>query len=155
MGHNAKVFRPQSQTLALEPRILFDGAAASAAADQHHQDTGDAAQADAHPSTPDQCTAAGPTSTVPKTLVVLDNDGISQLPQQPLASRHGGPLEVVGEGEARVPSSPLFHLLVQLDTAPPSLRETRGHLQIEGQRRSLLAEGLMHLAAVFMRESGF
>lgn len=73
MGHNAKVFRPQSQTLALEPRILFDGAAASAAADQHHQDTGDAAQADAHPSTPDQRTAAGPTSTVPKTLVVLDS----------------------------------------------------------------------------------
>lgn len=88
-------------------------------------------------------------------VVQIGTTRISQLPQQALASRHGGPLEVVGEGEARVPSSPLFHLLVQLDTAPPSLRETRGHLQIEGQRRSLLAEGLMHLAAVFMRESGF
>ncbi|MFJ2426612.1 VCBS domain-containing protein [Pseudomonas sp. NPDC087804] len=30
--------RPQRQALALEPRILFDGAAASAAVDQHHSD---------------------------------------------------------------------------------------------------------------------
>ncbi|MFY0731792.1 VCBS domain-containing protein [Pseudomonas sp. NFX15] len=30
--------RPQRQALALEPRILFDGAAASAATDQHHAD---------------------------------------------------------------------------------------------------------------------
>lgn len=39
--------RPQRQALALEPRILFDGAAASAAADQHHSDPADAA----HPAT--------------------------------------------------------------------------------------------------------
>ncbi|MCO7515155.1 HlyD family efflux transporter periplasmic adaptor subunit [Pseudomonas guariconensis] len=80
---------------------------------------------------------------------------ISQLAQSALASRHGGPLEVVGQGDALVPAAPLFHLLVQLDAPPPTLHETRGHLQIEGQRRSLLANGLMHLAAVFMRESGF
>lgn len=30
--------RPQRQSLALEPRILFDGAAASATVDQHHSD---------------------------------------------------------------------------------------------------------------------
>jgi putative peptide zinc metalloprotease protein len=37
----------------------------------------------------------------------------------------------------------------------PSLRETRGHLKIEGERRSLLADGATHLMAVLMRESGF
>ena len=80
---------------------------------------------------------------------------IGQLGQPALASRHGGPLAVQPHGDQLVPSSPLFHVLVQLDEAPPNLHETRGHLQIEGQRRSLLADGLMHLAAVFMRESGF
>ena len=48
-----------------------------------------------------------------------------------------------------------FGVMVQLDGPPPNLRETRGQLQIEGQRRSLLVEGGKHLAAVVMRESGF
>lgn len=80
---------------------------------------------------------------------------INQLEQPALASRHGGPLAVNPQGEHLVPTTPLFHLLIQLDAPPPNLRETRGHLQIEGQRRSLLAEGAKHLAAVVMRESGF
>ncbi|WP_242208360.1 MULTISPECIES: VCBS domain-containing protein [unclassified Pseudomonas] len=37
-GFSGAHLRPQRQALALEPRILFDGAAASAAADQHHSD---------------------------------------------------------------------------------------------------------------------
>ncbi|WP_339453813.1 VCBS domain-containing protein [Pseudomonas sp. EA_5y_Pfl2_R50] len=37
-GFGGAHLRPQRQALALEPRILFDGAAASAAADQHHSD---------------------------------------------------------------------------------------------------------------------
>ncbi|WP_153101789.1 hypothetical protein [Paraburkholderia hayleyella] len=35
------------------------------------------------------------------------------------------------------------------------LRETRGELQIEGQRRSMLGLGLQHLSAALLRESGF
>lgn len=46
-------------------------------------------------------------------------------------------------------------MLIQLDLPPPSLHETRGHVKIEGQRRSLLADGATHVAAVLMRESGF
>jgi putative peptide zinc metalloprotease protein len=45
--------------------------------------------------------------------------------------------------------------LIQLDEPLPALRETRGHLKIEGERRSLLADGATHVMAVFMRESGF
>jgi hypothetical protein len=37
-GFGGAHLRPQRQALALEPRILFDGAAASATADQHHSD---------------------------------------------------------------------------------------------------------------------
>ncbi|WP_433735999.1 VCBS domain-containing protein [Pseudomonas putida] len=55
--------RPQRQALALEPRILFDGAAASAAADQHHSDPAEAA----HPAADPAATPASPTEGRPAT----------------------------------------------------------------------------------------
>jgi putative peptide zinc metalloprotease protein len=58
-------------------------------------------------------------------------------------------------GERLTPTPPLFHVLVQLDAAPPSLRESPGTVQISGARRSLLVEGARRTAAVFLRESGF
>ncbi|WJK07226.1 VCBS domain-containing protein [Pseudomonas fluorescens] len=67
--------RPHRQSLALEPRILFDGAAASAAADQHHADP--AAPADAaapHPASPVEgrpATEQAPSAA--RTLLVLDS----------------------------------------------------------------------------------
>ncbi|SFC57905.1 VCBS repeat-containing protein [Pseudomonas citronellolis] len=65
-------FRPRSQALALEPRILFDGAAASAADQQHHAtDHADQADASHTPSTPDAAAAKAPGQ--PRTLVVLDS----------------------------------------------------------------------------------
>ncbi|MGE8066481.1 VCBS domain-containing protein [Pseudomonas sp. NPDC089569] len=69
--------RPQRQSLALEPRILFDGAAASAAADQHHANPVVAA-----PAAPDAAAHAAPTEGRPTTeqapsaarsLLVLDS----------------------------------------------------------------------------------
>ncbi|MNO07460.1 hypothetical protein D3C81_2296570 [compost metagenome] len=54
-----------------------------------------------------------------------------------------------------VPSAALFQVLIQLDAPLPSLRETRGHLKIEGERRSVLGDVATHLLAVLMRESGF
>ena len=72
-----------------------------------------------------------------------------------LASRYGGPLNVNAQGEALVPNPALFHVLVKLDAAPPNLHETRGHLQIDGARRSWLGEGVTRLLAVALRESGF
>ncbi|MDH4566989.1 DUF4347 domain-containing protein [Pseudomonas sp. BN414] len=60
-------FRPQCRAMALEPRILFDGAAA-AAVDQQHQDAGDAGKPAADHATP--------------------NDARSEPGQQPSASRH-------------------------------------------------------------------
>lgn len=46
----ATVSRPRSQTLALEQRILFDGAAATAVDQQHHSDASPAETQDSsHP----------------------------------------------------------------------------------------------------------
>jgi putative peptide zinc metalloprotease protein len=88
-------------------------------------------------------------------VVLIGTTRISQLEQPMLASRYGGPLNVNPQGEALVPNPALFHVLVKLDSAPPGLRETRGHLQIEGARRSWLGEGFTRLLAVALRESGF
>ncbi|BAN50344.1 hypothetical protein PCA10_46120 [Metapseudomonas resinovorans NBRC 106553] len=88
-------------------------------------------------------------------VVTIGSTRVSQLEHPMLASRFGGPLTTSNQGKELVPTPPLFHVLVQLEQAPPSLRETRGHLQIEGNRRSLLGQGLTHVAAVLLRESGF
>ncbi len=88
-------------------------------------------------------------------VVAIGSTRVSKLEHAMLASRYGGPLTVVSQGKELVPTPPLFHVLVQLEAAPHTLRETRGHLQIDGNRRSLLAEGLTHVAAVLLRESGF
>lgn len=55
--------RPQCQALALEPRILFDGAAASAAADQHQSAPSDTAL----PATDPAAMPAAPTEARPST----------------------------------------------------------------------------------------
>jgi VCBS repeat-containing protein len=73
---SASHLRPQRQALALEPRILFDGAAASAATDQHHSDPSAPAPADApvpH-ATPTEGRAATEQAPSPaRTLLVLDS----------------------------------------------------------------------------------
>jgi VCBS repeat-containing protein len=65
--------RPQRQALALEPRILFDGAAATAATDNHHTDA--AADANtAHPASPTEArstTEAAPSTA--RSLLVIDS----------------------------------------------------------------------------------
>lgn len=80
---------------------------------------------------------------------------ISQLEHPMLAVRYGGRLVTVNQSDALVPNPPLFRVLVQLGEAPRALRETRGHLQIEGTRRSPLRDAFNRLAAVILRESGF
>jgi len=74
-------FKPQRQALALEPRILFDGAAA-AAADQQHQDNGDSADANtAHATPADARSEPGQQPSAARHLLVLDSriEGREQL----------------------------------------------------------------------------
>ncbi|MEK1904407.1 MAG: DUF4347 domain-containing protein, partial [Pseudomonas sp.] len=63
-------FRPQGQTLALEPRILFDGAAA-VAVDQQHDTVDNSDHPAEHPSTPRE--APAPTQPAPNHLLVIDS----------------------------------------------------------------------------------
>jgi len=88
-------------------------------------------------------------------VIAIASTRTSQLSHRLLASRYGGPLAVAAHDSALIPTTAVFQVVVQLDAPLPSLRETRGHLKIEGERRSLLADGVTHLMAVFLRESGF
>ncbi|MFG0379919.1 VCBS domain-containing protein [Pseudomonas sp. zbq_18] len=79
------MFRPQSHTLALEPRILFDGAAAVAADQQQDADHG--TDSEHTPATQVESAASVPTQAGAKHLLVIDSRVesreklISQLPE--------------------------------------------------------------------------
>ncbi|WP_246174175.1 HlyD family efflux transporter periplasmic adaptor subunit [Paraburkholderia hayleyella] len=89
------------------------------------------------------------------TVIALGSTAVRHLAYPMLASRYQGPVMVAPEHDALIPNPPVFHVVVRLDHAPAALRETRGELQIEGQRRSMLGLGLQHLSAALLRESGF
>ncbi|MDD0976211.1 HlyD family efflux transporter periplasmic adaptor subunit [Pseudomonas fontis] len=88
-------------------------------------------------------------------VVAIGSTRTAQLSHRMLASHFGGPLATGTQDNALTPTASLFHVLVQLEQPLASGRETRGHLKIRGERRSLLADGATHLLAVVMRESGF
>ncbi|SAL77804.1 multidrug resistance protein MdtN [Caballeronia arvi] len=88
-------------------------------------------------------------------VLAIDTTRVRQLDHPMLASRYKGPLTVSTERDALTPNPALFHVLVQLDGPPPGLWETRGQLQIDGARRSLLIEGGTHLIGALIRQSGF
>lgn len=97
----------------------------------------------------------GQTTPLNGRVLQIGSTRASQLSHRMLSSRFGGPVPSTAAEHALIPSNAVFQVLIQLDEPLPTLRETRGHLKIEGERRSLLADGATHLLAVFMRESGF
>ncbi|MND77469.1 Peptidase family M50 [compost metagenome] len=99
--------------------------------------------------------ADGQPTPIPGRVIAIGSTRSNHLSHRMLASRYGGPLAVAAQETELVPTAAVFQVLVQLDEPVPSLRETRGHLKIEGQRRSLLADAATHLMAVLLRESGF
>lgn len=90
-------------------------------------------------------------------VVRIDEAAVSVLPYPELASDHGGPIaaRALGPGQLR-PEQAMYRveLAPVAPTAAPSQREP-GQLHVEAPPRSLLADGLRHLAAVLIKESGF
>lgn len=73
--YRSKLFQPAAHALALEQRILFDGAAAAAVDQQHHDSsTGAEAKDTAKPATAVEARAqaAAPAQAAPRNLVVID-----------------------------------------------------------------------------------
>ncbi|UPG95558.1 HlyD family efflux transporter periplasmic adaptor subunit [Luteibacter aegosomatissinici] len=97
----------------------------------------------------------GEVSPIRGTVTAIATTRVSSLGQPMLSARYGGPLATSRENDKLVPTVPVFHVVVALERAPPGTREWRGRLRIEGERRSLLGEGVTRVAAAFLRESGF
>ncbi|MDF3866398.1 VCBS domain-containing protein [Pseudomonas denitrificans (nom. rej.)] len=72
--YRSKLFQPVAHALALEQRILFDGAAAAAVDQQHHDNNAAEAKDTAKPATAVEARAqaAAPTQAAPRNLVVID-----------------------------------------------------------------------------------
>ncbi|MBB4864968.1 putative repeat protein (TIGR01451 family) [Pseudomonas nitritireducens] len=72
--YRSKIFQPAAHALALEQRILFDGAAAAAVDQQHHDSSAAEAKDTAKPATAVEARAqaAAPAQAAPRNLVVID-----------------------------------------------------------------------------------
>ena len=123
--------RPQRQALALEPRILFDGAAASAATEQSHSDPSAPAPTDAH--IPQATASEGRAATeqapsAARSLLVLDSATLARLLTW-RSAYHDLLLELEQGGEdvewvARLLENPLF-----AKVPPSNVRAMLGRLQ--------------------------
>ncbi|MFZ4287069.1 HlyD family efflux transporter periplasmic adaptor subunit, partial [Variovorax sp. HJSM1_2] len=99
--------------------------------------------------------ADGRTHRIPGHILAIGRTRITELEHPSLSSRFGGPISTATHGNALTPSQAVFHVLVQLDEPPTPLNETKGQIQLEGERRSWLNVGFDKLLAVLLREGGF
>ncbi|MFC4236914.1 HlyD family efflux transporter periplasmic adaptor subunit [Thalassospira xianhensis] len=97
----------------------------------------------------------GKLTPIPGQLIAIGSTRVRSLSHPLLASTHGGPIATASEKDGLSPKAAWFEIRVQLDDVPPDLREMIGHLQIDGQQRSLLIDSTKHLIAILLRESGF
>ncbi|KLD64965.1 HlyD family efflux transporter periplasmic adaptor subunit [Dyella japonica] len=88
-------------------------------------------------------------------VISIASSRSSQLDHAMLSSRYGGPIAVAKKADSDAPSSAFFLVVIQLDGAPYTVRELRGHAQIEGERRSYLMSGLTRLLSAVIKQSGF
>jgi putative peptide zinc metalloprotease protein len=89
------------------------------------------------------------------TVTDVGGSRVAQLDYPMLAQRFGGPLNTAKQEKTLVPTPALFHVVIRLERPLSAGRETRGHVQIEGERKSPLGQSITWLMSVAIRESGF
>lgn len=97
---------------------------------------------------------AGPEALLSGRVVALDGTRTSQLPHALLATRHGGPLQVLPDATGLTPRDPLYRVRIALEQGPAGLRVQRGEVVIDGRAESLLLDWLKPAAVVVLRELG-
>jgi putative peptide zinc metalloprotease protein len=96
----------------------------------------------------------GQTAPLSGRVLAIGSTRTGQLAHRMLSSHFGGPVQVTAQ-DPMVPGAALFQVLMELDQPLRQLRETRGHLKIEGERRSVLGELGRWVLGVGLKESGF
>lgn len=88
-------------------------------------------------------------------VLAVSTTRVRELTHPMLAARFGGPLATARDREELIPNPAVYHVLVQIDSPPPTRQEIRGDIHIRSERRSILGDAARRIAAVFVRESGF
>lgn len=99
--------------------------------------------------------ARGAWRAVAATVSDIDSTRSTRLEHPLLDARHGGPIATQSGERASLPVKSLYRVRLTLAEPLPEHREARGVALISGQSRIPLWEGVKHLAAVIVRESGF
>lgn len=89
-------------------------------------------------------------------ILFIDPARSTRLSHDMLDGHHGGPVPTQDAAQqAGMPVDALYRVRLRLSQPLAGLRETRGRVRMEGERHSLLWEGVQRLASVLIRESGF
>ena len=88
-------------------------------------------------------------------VIDIDPSLSSKLSHVMLDARHGGPIATEAGDKLATPVDAIYRVRLELAEPLPECRETRGHTTIEGNRYSLLWDGIKRIVAVIIRESGF
>lgn len=93
--------------------------------------------------------------SVPATVVAIDSARVGKLPYTMLDATHGGPIATHPGERQGMPVDALYRVRLALDEPLGTQRETRGHVTIEGTRRSPVWQLVQRAASVVVREAGF
>ncbi|WP_397474318.1 HlyD family efflux transporter periplasmic adaptor subunit [Pusillimonas sp.] len=98
---------------------------------------------------------SGESGGVAAQVEFIDPARSQRLAHVMLDGNHGGPIPTQAGQQEGMPVDAVYRVRLRLEEPLPGLRETRGRVAIEGERRSLLWQGAQRVASVLIRESGF
>ncbi|MCK9394156.1 MAG: HlyD family efflux transporter periplasmic adaptor subunit [Methylobacter sp.] len=93
---------------------------------------------------------------IPCRIVRIDNAAALELPPV-FASRYAGSIAIRGNSkDALVPETSVYRVWLQpVESSEPARRAIKGNVLIDGKAESIASSLWRHIAAVFIRESGF
>ena len=98
---------------------------------------------------------SAPLESVAAKVIEIDTTRSARLLNPMLDSRHGGHIATQSGDKDGIPTEALYRVYLELASPLPELHETRGRVAIDGERRSLVWQGIKNVMAVLIRESGF
>ncbi|MBP7491639.1 MAG: peptidase M50, partial [Rhodoferax sp.] len=89
------------------------------------------------------------------TVVDIDSTRVTKLSYPMLDATHGGPLATQRGERLGVPVDALYRVRLALNEPLAEHHETRGHVTIDGTRRSPAWQFFQRVASIAVREAGF
>ena len=94
-------------------------------------------------------------TSIPATVVDVDSTRVTKLAYPMLDATHGGTVATQSGERRGVPVDALYRVRLALAEPLPDHRETRGHVTMDGTRRSPIVQFFKRIASLVIRETGF